>query len=81
MRLDRWREIRKAVSGRLVNVYSKEDKIVMYGFPVITANSAIGSGPIEIEGVENYDVGHIVDGHFKYRHRLDEVLRYIRYNS
>lgn len=81
MRLDRWREIKKAVSGRLVNVYSKEDKIVMYGFPVVTANSAIGSGPIPIDGVENYDVGHIVDGHFKYRHRLDEVLRYIRYNS
>lgn len=81
IRPERWQLCRKAVSGRIVNAFSRDDQIISVFFKMINFENAIGSGPIPVDGVENYDVTHICDGHYVYREKLDEVLRFIKYSG
>ena len=77
---EKWKICKSVVSGRLINTYSKTDKILSNLYTLSTLEKAIGNWPIEADGIENYDVTDIATGHLKYREVLDLVLRKIEYN-
>lgn len=76
-----WKKARNAVAGRLVNCYSKNDRILSVLYSSTNFMYAIGNYEIEIKGVENYDVTSISPGHNDYRNKLDKILQHINYNT
>jgi Protein of unknown function (DUF726). len=68
------------VAGRLVNAYSFQDKLLSFAYFLATWDKAIGSGPIEVSGIENIDVTKEAGGHLEYRKNVNKVLKAIRYN-
>jgi hypothetical protein len=72
----RWRQIRSAVAGRVVNVYSTEDYVL--GFLYRSTKLQVGvAGLHEVEdvhGVENVDVSKLVSGHDRYRYLAGTIL-------
>ena len=76
-----WSKCKGAVSGRLINAYSKTDKILSHCYTVSNLEKAIGNYPIEVEGIENFDVTEIATGHLQYREVLDLVLHQIEHNT
>lgn len=77
--LETWQKCRKTVTGRLINTYSKTDKILSRLYSLSRLEKAIGNFPLEIEGVENFDVTEIASGHLKYRESLDKILTKVEY--
>lgn len=72
-----WRQLRRVVSGRLVNVYSKNDAVL--GFLYRTSSLQMGVAglqPIEnVPGVENLDVSDLIQGHLRYQFLIGRILR------
>ena len=83
------------LSGRAINVYSKEDTVVSL-FSVLTSCKPFGrndyfhedpeNAACSLEGekcfrFENHDVSKFVDGHTAYRKTLDQVLEFVKYES
>lgn len=78
-----WRVLRSAVSGRLVNVYSKNDYVLgfMYRTSAIQYGVA-GLQPVEgLAGVENVDASEDVDGHLRYRYLVGGILKKIGFED
>lgn len=71
-----WRQIRSAVTGRVVNVYSTEDYIL--GFLYRSTKLQRGVAGLQeikgIYGIENVDVSDMVNGHDKYRYLIGSIL-------
>lgn len=76
-----WKLCKNAVAGRLINTYSKTDKILSRLYAISKLEKAIGNWPIEVEGIENFDVTDIATGHLKYREVLDLILQKVEYNA
>ncbi|KAH8730606.1 hypothetical protein GQ44DRAFT_673532 [Phaeosphaeriaceae sp. PMI808] len=78
-----WRRIRSVVSGRVVNVFSKQDFIL--GFLYRTSSVQLGIAglqPIEgVHGIQNVDVSELVDGHLQYRYLTGSILRKIGFED
>lgn len=78
-----WRIMRTAVSGRLVNVYSKNDYLL--GFLHRASSLQYGvAGLIPISGllgVENVDVSEDVSGHLRYRYLIGSILQKIGFED
>ena len=79
--LKTWRLCRKAVTGRLINTYCKTDKILSRLYALSKLEKAIGNWPIDVQGIENYDITEIATGHLMYREVLHLVLQRVAYNS
>ncbi|WBW73385.1 lipase/AP-1 adaptor complex binding protein Mil1 [Schizosaccharomyces osmophilus] len=73
-----WRKMRSVVSGRFVNVYSKNDYVLqlVYKTNSIQAHAA-GLEPIAVNSscVENFNVGDLIEGHLQYRWLLPKILK------
>ncbi|KIM25042.1 hypothetical protein M408DRAFT_70680 [Serendipita vermifera MAFF 305830] len=71
-----WALMRSVVSGRLVNVYCADDWVL--GFLYRTSAIQLGVAGLQevegVEGVENFDAGHIIDGHMKYADSVNQIL-------
>jgi hypothetical protein len=76
-----WKRAKKAVSGRMINCYSKSDRILSVLYSAANLKHSIGNFEIKVKGVENYDVTHIAPGHQDYRNHLDKILQRIKYNT
>ena len=76
-----WKRAKKAVSGRMINCYSKSDKILSLLYSAANFQHSIGNFEIKVKGVENYDVTHIAPGHLDYRNQLDKIFKRIKYNT
>lgn len=65
-----WIASRQVVAGRLVNCYSRKDLILSLMFQLKRIVGALrpvcGTSPVEIPGVENFDVTDLVSGHQDY---------------
>ncbi|KAI5846557.1 hypothetical protein DFP73DRAFT_578175 [Morchella snyderi] len=73
---DEWRRIRSVVAGRCVNVYSESDYILAFLYRTSSIQLGVaGLQRIGVRGVENVDVGHMVEGHLRYRYVIGMVLR------
>ena len=79
-KLEKWKICRNVAAGRLINAYSKTDKLLSKLYAISRLEKAIGNWPIEVNGIENYDVTDIATGHLKYSQVLDLILKEIEYN-
>jgi hypothetical protein len=70
-----WTNVRRVVSGRLINGYSDKDWMlgVMYRYQGWALNSA-GIAPIAIAGVENVDLSDIIGGHLEYKSKVGAIM-------
>jgi hypothetical protein len=76
---DIWVKCRRAAAGRMINCYSKHDRILSVLYRASQLTTAIGSKALDVPGVENYDVSALIGGHVEYRSKLTEVLNSIHY--
>ncbi|KAL5113885.1 hypothetical protein ACEQ8H_008235 [Pleosporales sp. CAS-2024a] len=78
-----WRRVRSVVSGRVVNVFSKQDFIL--GFLYRTSSVQLGVAGLQpvvgVHGVQNIDVSELVDGHLQYRYLIGSILRKIGFED
>ncbi|KAL6152973.1 hypothetical protein ACJQWK_11589 [Exserohilum turcicum] len=78
-----WRRARSVVSGRCVNVFSKNDYIL--GFLYRTSSIQLGVAGLQpvvgVHGVQNVDVSELVDGHLQYRFITGSILRKIGFED
>ncbi|TPX56827.1 hypothetical protein PhCBS80983_g04235 [Powellomyces hirtus] len=75
---DLWKGVRRIVAGRVVNGYSSNDWLL--GFLYRTSNIKLmvpGLQAVEVDGVEDFDVGSIVEGHLKYRGTIGKCLKFV----
>ena len=77
--LNTWKGCKGVVAGRLINTYSRTDKILSQLYSISRLEKAIGNWPLMVDGVENYDVTEEASGHLKYRENLDKILTKIDY--
>ncbi|MBM3266668.1 MAG: DUF726 domain-containing protein [Candidatus Sericytochromatia bacterium] len=72
-----WDAARRAITGRAVNAYSRDDLILTTLFKVARLNTAspCGSKPIEFGKVNNVDLTGQVKHHFDYERVLPDVAR------
>lgn len=71
-----WEIIRSVVAGRVVNVFSEQDYILAFLYRTSSIQLGVaGLQKVEVEGVENVDVGHMVEGHLRYRFAVGRVLK------
>ncbi|TPX30953.1 hypothetical protein SmJEL517_g05629 [Synchytrium microbalum] len=81
----KWAAAATAVSGRIVNGYSKTDWLLAFLFRAADLTTGVaGTRPVEIPDlggiksrVENVELSHIVAGHLNYKERLPQILEYI----
>lgn len=81
MNLKKWETCTKAVKGRIVNVFSQKDGALAFWYRIATFKVAIGTGRIEVPGIENYDITDIVKGHQEYRVHMGKILNRIHFNA
>jgi hypothetical protein len=78
-----WRRARSVISGRVVNVFSKQDYIL--GFLYRTSSIQLGVAGLQpvvgVHGVQNVDVSELVDGHLQYRYLTGSILRKIGFED
>ena len=74
-----WRIIRTACTGRLINVYSTNDRILAFLYRTSSIQLGVaGLAPIEgLLGIENVDVSETVSGHLRYRYLIGKILQRI----
>lgn len=78
-----WRRIRAVVSGRVVNVFSKQDYILAFLYRTSSVQLGVaGLQPVlGVHGVQNVDVSELVDGHLQYRYLTGSILRKIGFED
>jgi len=84
--LDSWKACRMVVAGRLINCYSRKDIILSFMFQIkrmtgIRIRQVCGTSPVNIQGVENYDVTHLISHHSDYSDRVEEILHLIGFGQ
>lgn len=75
---DEYLKVRSVVVGRFVNGYSSNDWILGYLFRATSGGimRVAGLAPVlDIPGMENFDVTHLVSGHMNYRAAMPRLLR------
>ncbi|KAL8939522.1 MAG: hypothetical protein Q9216_003308 [Gyalolechia sp. 2 TL-2023] len=74
-----WRMLKTACSGRLINVYSTNDRVLAFLYRTSSIQYGIaGLAPIHgLPGVENVDVSETVNGHLRYRFLIGKILSQI----
>jgi hypothetical protein len=71
-----WRKMKMVVVGRLVNVYSGQDYVLAFLYRTASIQLGVaGLQEVQVKGVENVDVGDIVEGHLSYRFAVGKILK------
>ncbi len=75
----RWEQVRNIVAGRLVNAYCPKDWVLgyMYRTAELEFKDIAGLHPIHVQGVENVNVCHLLDGHTSYQAAKEDILRHV----
>ena len=78
-----WREMRSAVTGRLINVYSENDYLLAFLYRSASLQYGVaGLMPVcGLSGIENVDVSEMVSGHLRYRYLVGSILDKIRFED
>ncbi|KAK7729548.1 hypothetical protein SLS57_002036 [Botryosphaeria dothidea] len=74
---DEYLKARSVVSGRFVNGYATNDWILGYLFRATSGGimRVAGLAPVDVSGIENYDVTEFVNGHMAYRASMPRLMR------
>jgi len=86
LNLAKWKKCREIVSGRLVNVYCRNDKILtlLYRYKNIMGSlkPICGTCTVAVRGVENVDATHFINGtHADYCLFAGDILKHIRFGQ
>lgn len=77
--LKSWEACRRVVAGRLINCYSRKDLILSLMFQMKRFQGILrpvcGTSPVNVNGVENYDVTDLVTAHTDYCLVSGEILK------
>lgn len=78
-----WTRIRSVVCGRVINVHSTKDYILglMYRASSIRLDVAGLQAVEDVNGVENFDVTHLVESHDQYRFVVGQILKSIGFED
>lgn len=80
-----WKACREVVAGRLVNVYSRKDKVLSYIFKyrnlMGSYKPVVGNGTVAVPGVENIDVTDMVSSHEDYSTMVGQILQRVRHGQ
>lgn len=78
-----WTRIRSVVCGRVVNVHSTRDYILglIYRASSIRLDVAGLQAVEDVNGVENFDVTHLVESHDQYRFVVGQILKSIGFED
>jgi hypothetical protein len=72
---ENWRDVRKMVAGRFINVYATNDWTLGIAFRAsLISQGLAGIQPICIPGIENVDVTDMVEGHSSYLWKTQQIL-------
>jgi len=78
-----WAACRRIVPGRLVNCFSRKDLILSLMFQLKRMSGILrpvcGTNPVDIPGVENYDVSGFVSSHSDYCIAIKDILRFVKH--
>jgi len=81
--LQSWECCRCVVAGRLVNCYSNRDLILSLMFQMKRLSGVLkpvcGTSPVNVHGVENYDVSNFISSHSDYCKMSGHILRMIKH--
>ncbi|KAK8164292.1 hypothetical protein IWX90DRAFT_253886 [Phyllosticta citrichinensis] len=74
---DEYLKARAVVPGRFVNGYATNDWILGYLFRATSGGimGVAGLAPVDVPGVENFNVTELVNGHMAYRAAMPRLLR------
>lgn len=85
LNLSVWKAMREVVAGRLVNVYSRQDKILslMFKYKRILGSikPVVGTCTVAVPGVENVDVTDLIAYHQDYVSLTGDILKRVRYGQ
>ena len=80
-----WRDMRRLISGRLVNCHSKNDFILKFLFNFKRMSGILrpvcGTISIDLPGVENYDVTQFITSHSDYCLAVNDILDVIKFGQ
>ncbi|KAJ0096841.1 hypothetical protein Patl1_29037 [Pistacia atlantica] len=70
-----WEAVRKMVAGRFVNAYSTNDWMLGLSFRAsLFSQGLAGIQAIDVPGIENVDVTHLIEGHSSYLWATQQIL-------
>ncbi|PVI08203.1 DUF726-domain-containing protein [Periconia macrospinosa] len=74
---DEYIKAKSIVPGRFVNGYATNDWILGYLFRATSGGimRVAGLAPVDVPGIENYNVTELVPGHMAYRQAMPKLLR------
>ncbi|KAG6648546.1 transmembrane and coiled-coil domain-containing protein 4-like isoform X2 [Carya illinoinensis] len=79
---ENWGDARKIVAGRFVNAYSSNDWILGIIFRAsLLSQGLAGIQAVDIPGIENVDVTHIIEGHSSYLGKTTQILEQLELDS
>jgi hypothetical protein len=85
LNLSVWKAIREVVAGRLVNVYSRQDKILslMFKYKRILGSikPVVGTCTVAVPGVENIDATDLIVYHQDYVALTGDILKRVRHGQ
>ncbi|EEF52664.1 conserved hypothetical protein [Ricinus communis] len=79
---EKWEDVRKMVSGRLINAYSTNDWTLGIAFRAnLLSQGLAGIQPVDIPGIENVDVTEYIESHASYVCKTKEILDQLELES
>lgn len=79
---ENWEAARKMVAGRFVNAYSTSDWMLGVAFRTsLLTQGLAGIQPINVPGIENVDVTHLVEGHSSYLWATQQILEQLEMDA
>ena len=83
--LHSWEACRRVVAGRLINCYSRNDLILSLMFQFKRLAGALrpvcGTSPVNVPGVENFDVSSLISSHTEYCLAAGNILHHVRHGQ
>ncbi|XP_058785405.1 uncharacterized protein LOC131660236 isoform X2 [Vicia villosa] len=79
---EKWEVARKMVAGRFVNAYSTNDWTLGITFRAsLLTKGLAGIQPVDLPGIENVDVTHIIEGHNSYLGMTPKILEQLELDN
>ncbi|KAK9173162.1 Protein of unknown function (DUF726) family protein [Cryptosporidium meleagridis] len=76
----KWIKARSVVSNRMINVFSRSDWVLAFFYRYMQWGFHVaGISPINVAGVENYDVTGMITSHDQYPDKIRDILYYVNF--
>ncbi|WVZ17953.1 hypothetical protein V8G54_005275 [Vigna mungo] len=79
---ENWEKARKMVAGRFVNAYSSNDWTLGVTFRAsLLSKGLAGIQSVDVHGIENVDVTHLIEGHSSYLQMTQKILEELQLDN